>query len=39
MVENCDPEALELGVVDHPADVDRLAGVADARADGQSDVL
>ena len=39
MVENSHPETLELGVVNDPADVDRLAGVADPRADGQGDVI
>ena len=39
MVEHGYPEALKLGVVDNSTDVDRLAGIADARADGQGDVL
>ena len=39
MVENRHPETLELGVVDNPANVDRLAGVADSGTDGQCDLL
>ena len=39
MVENSHPEALELGVIDDPTDVDGLTGVADARADSQSHIL
>jgi len=39
VVEHCNPEALELRVIDDPADVDRLAGVADPRADSQGDVI
>jgi len=38
VVKNGNSKALELSVIDDPADVNGLAGVADAGADGQCDV-
>ena len=39
MVEDDNPEALELGVIDDAPDVDGLAGVANPGADGQRDII
>jgi hypothetical protein len=38
VVKNGNSKALELSMIDDPADVNGLAGVADAGADGQCDV-
>jgi len=39
VVKHSDSKALELGMIDDPAYVNGLAGVADARADDHCDVI
>jgi hypothetical protein len=39
VVEDDNPEALELGVIDDAPDVDGFAGVANPGADGQCNVI